>query len=237
MTTFLEKNEPNFIFKGLNAATDMGCIIEKELPDIQAQPNIEEISIIGRSGTLTEWYGDYKPYDLNVGAVTIPYENLEDVKRWLSGSGKFISHNDLDKVIDAAPSFSSPLEFGNEWGVFYTFDLTFRCQPLKRKVNEQSIKLYSKNTLFNPGSERSFPIFEVETSGGSLKINCNDVILTIPSMLDGAVKIDCENGLVIQNGRQLRTIGEWPEIVPGENNVSITGGYSGAKILLRSAWT
>lgn len=73
MTTFLEKNEPNFIFKGLNATTDMGCIIEKELPDIQAQPSIEEISIIGRSGTLTEWYGDYKPYDLNVGAVTIPY--------------------------------------------------------------------------------------------------------------------------------------------------------------------
>lgn len=237
MIEFLEKDKPNFIFKGINALVDMGCIIEKELPDIKAKPNIEEISIIGRSGTLTEWHGDYSSYDLNVGTVTIPYDNLEDVKRWLSGNGELISHNDLDKVIDAMPSFSNPLDFDNEWGVFYTFDLTFKCQPLKRKVNEQSIELHSKKILFNPGSERSFPVFEVETSGGSLKINCNDITLTIPSMLDGAVKIDCEKGLVIQNDRQLRSIGEWPEIVPGENNVSITGSYSGAKILLRSAWT
>ena len=237
MTDFISSDKPNFIFNNVNALTDMGCIIEKELPDINAQPNVEEITVLGRSGSLLEWYGDYKPYDLNVGAVTIPYENLEEVKKWLSGSGKLITHNDVDKVIDATVSFSNSTTFENEWGIFYTFDLTFRCQPLKRKINEQPIKLNSKNMLFNPGTERSFPILEVDTIGGSLEINCNDVILTIPSMFEGAVKIDCEKGLVIQNNRQLMTVGEWPEIIPGENNVSITGIYSEAKIFMRSAWT
>ena len=101
MTDFLSNDKPNFIFNGINALTDMGCIIEKELPDITAQPNIEEISVLGRSGSLLEWYGDYKSYDLPAGTVTIPYENLEEVKRWLSGGGKLITHNDIDKVIDA----------------------------------------------------------------------------------------------------------------------------------------
>ena len=80
MTEFLNSDEPNFIFKGINALIDMDCIIETELPDIQAQPRIEEISIVGRNGTLTEWYGDYESYDLGIGKISIPYENLRKVK-------------------------------------------------------------------------------------------------------------------------------------------------------------
>ena len=192
MTDFLSNDKPNFIFNGINALTDMGCIIEKELPDITAQPNIEEISVLGRSGSLLEWYGDYKPYDLPVGTVTIPYENLEEVKRWLSGGGKLITHNDIDKVIDATVSFSNAITFENEWGVFYNFSLMFHCQPLKHKSNEQSIELHSKNNLFNPGSVPSYPIIYFETGGGNFEIACNDVSLKIPSMLNGSVTIDCE---------------------------------------------
>lgn len=236
MTEFLSNDKPNFIFNGINALIDMGCIIEKELPDITAQPNIEEISVLGRSGSLLEWYGDYKSYDLPVGTVTIPYENLEEVKRWLFGSGKLITHNDIDKVIDATVSFSNAITFENEWGVFYNFSLTFHCQPLKHKSNEQSIELHSKNNLFNPGSVPSYPIIYFETGGGNFEIACNDVSLKIPSMLNGSVTIDCEKGFVVQNSRQLRTTGEWPEILPGKNTISVTGNYSDAEILLRSSW-
>ncbi len=31
---FMNRDEPNFIWKGLNAVLDMGCVIENELPDI-----------------------------------------------------------------------------------------------------------------------------------------------------------------------------------------------------------
>lgn len=233
----MERDEPNFIFKNINALTDMACIIEKELPDIKAQPNIEEITILGRSGSLTEWYGDYKPYDLEVGTITIPYENLESVKRWLSGSGKLISHNDFDKVIDAVPSFTGQTNFENEWGVFYTFSLSFHCQPLKHKANELPVQLNSKNVVFNPGSEKSYPYLKVETSGGEFTITCNDTKITTIALSSGTVSIDCDKGLVIQNDKQLRTIGDWPEVIPGKNEISITGNYSYAEILLRSAWT
>ena len=114
----------------------MGCIIEKELPDITAQPNIEEISVLGRSGSLLEWYGDYKSYDLPVGTVTIPYENLEEVKRWLSGGGKLITHNDIDKVIDA-------IKKRNERGSKFTI-LAVAEGAMSKEVAKMSKKEYKK---------------------------------------------------------------------------------------------
>ena len=238
MTDFLSNDKPNFMFNGINALIDMGCIIEKELPDVTAQPNIEEISVLGRSGSLLEWYGDYKPYDLEVGMISIPYENLEDIKRWLSGSGKLITHNDVDKYIDATPSFSSSMSFENEWGVFYNFSLTFHCQPIKYKVNEQYIYLSSNSTVFNPGSEKSGPFLEIETENdeGSLSITCNGVTLEIPNVNSGVITIDCEKALIVQSDKQLSSKGEWPEILPGENEIKIDGNFSTAKILLRSSW-
>ncbi|MGL4335234.1 MAG: phage tail protein [Lactococcus garvieae] len=239
MIEFLDSDEPNFIFKGVNALVDMGCIIETELPDIQAQPRIEEISIWGRSGTLTEWHGDYEPYDLAIGKISIPYENLKEVKLWLRGHGKLISHNDYDKYIEATPSFSSPLKFENEWGCFYTFELTFRCQPLKKRVNEQPILLNkSELSFYNHGDVKSFPKVEFYNPNNiHFKIICNDVELSLPSLTKGQVIIDFERGMAIQNNKIVPSIGEWGEIIPGENKISVYGDYVEGKLFTRSLYT
>lgn len=234
---FFNSDEPNFIFNNINALIDFGCIIESEIPDIKAKPRIEEISIVGRSGTLQEWYGDYETYDLSIGNVTIPYENLEEVKRWLTGGGKLITHNDSDKFIQATPTFSEPLEFRNEWGLFYSFDLTFRCQPFKRKINEQFILINSgMNIMINEGIEKSFPIFELGVRSETVVIRCNDSELKILNLKNGLLTIDCELGLISQDNLQKNSIGDWPEIIPGQNKISIIGDYYSAKIWLRSVW-
>jgi len=237
LTDFLNPDEPNFVFKGVNAVIDFECIIESEIPDIKAQPNIEEISVIGRSGTLTEWYGDYDTYDLPIGDVSIPYGNLEEVKRWLSGSGQLISHNDCDKYIEAIPKFSSPLEFENEWGTFYKFELTFRCQPFKRKVNEKKLVIKEPtSTFFNPGSVNSFPIIEIATNEGDLEVNLNGTIIKLLNLSKDWVIIDCEKGEINQLNKMVRSIGEWPEIVPGENEISFSNNFIEATVSMRSSW-
>ncbi|MCO7180452.1 phage tail family protein [Lactococcus formosensis] len=236
MNDFFNFDEPNFIFNGVNALVDMGCIIEKELPDIQAKPRIDEITVIGRSGTLSEWHGDYETYNLDVGKVSIPYENLEDVKRWLTGYGKLITHNDRDKYMTAIPSFSTEVKFENEWGMFYTFNLTFHCQPFKRKVNEQFILLKGGVSVFNSGSVVSYPLLKVDMNSSDLTILCNNAELKVNNLTKGLVEIDCEKGMVLQNGKFVPSIGEWFDLVPGENKISITGNYSSATLLMRSLW-
>ncbi|EGP9917735.1 phage tail protein, partial [Listeria monocytogenes] len=41
----MNRDEPNFIWKGLNAVRDMGCIIENELPDILPNKRYDTYSI------------------------------------------------------------------------------------------------------------------------------------------------------------------------------------------------
>lgn len=91
---FMNRDEPNFIWKGLNAVRDMGCIIENELPDILPNKRYDTYSIVGRSGEFNETFNDYEPFDYEIEDVTIPYENLKEVKRWLTGKSKLITHND-----------------------------------------------------------------------------------------------------------------------------------------------
>ena len=77
---FMNRDEPNFIWKGLNAVRDMGCIIENELPDILPNKRYDTYSIVGRSGEFNETYKDYEQFDYEIEDVTIHYDNLKEVK-------------------------------------------------------------------------------------------------------------------------------------------------------------
>ena len=122
---FMDPHEPNFVWNNINAARDMGCIIESEIPEISPNMRYETSELVGRSGELHETFGDYEAYDLQIKNITIPYENLNDVKKWLRGSGKLITHNDYDKYRECICTMSKPVDFENEWGVFYTFFIVF----------------------------------------------------------------------------------------------------------------
>ena len=115
---FMNPDEPNFIWKDLNAVRDMGCIIENELSEVLPNKRYETYSIIGRSGEFNETFNDYEPFDYEIEDVTIPYENLAAVKRWLTGKSKLITHNDEDKYLDAICTMSKQLHSKMN-GVFF----------------------------------------------------------------------------------------------------------------------
>ncbi|MGM0228257.1 hypothetical protein IGJ28_000277 [Enterococcus sp. AZ091] len=232
---FMDADTPNFIFKGINAVLDMDCIIETELPEISPNKRYEEITVLGRSGSLHETFDDYEPYDLEVESITIPYDRLREVKQWLQGRGQLITHNDYDTYRDVICMMNSPTEFENEWGFFYTFDLTFRCQPFKRKVNEQSLPFTTSLIFHDPGDETAKPYIELKPTGGNVKLMINNISLTITNNSTETIKIDCEHGKIIQGSKTLFSKGEWPLVRPGENKL-ITTGVSSGTILRRSVY-
>lgn len=232
---FMEADTPNFIFKGMNAVVDMDCIIETELPDISPNKRYEEITVLGRSGTLHETFDDYEPYDLEVKSITIPYDRLQDVKQWLQGRGQLITHNDYNVYRDAICMMNSPIQFENEWGFFYTFDVTFRCQPFKREVDEQAVYFTNSLKFNDPGDEKTKPYLELLPTGSNVTIAINDSSLTIINSGTEIIKVDCEHGKIIQGSKTLFSKGDWPVVTPGQNKLSVTGISSG-KILRRSAY-
>ncbi|WP_422698896.1 phage tail protein [Enterococcus durans] len=234
---FMNPDEPNFVWKNLNAVVDMECIIETELPDIMPNKRYETYTIQGRNGELTETFDDYEPFDFKVEDITIPHSKLREVKRWLSGRSQLITHNEPDKYLDAICSMSKEVSFENEWGYFYTFDVTFRCQPFKRKVGE-SPKVFnvSKIDLYDHGDEKTQPYFEIDSKGGNLSIKIGNRTLTILNTMVGTVTVDTELGKVMQEGMPLFTQGDWPLLLPGKNTIELSGKFDQIRFWNRSVY-
>ncbi|HGF8010761.1 TPA: phage tail protein [Enterococcus faecium] len=233
----MNPDEPNFIWKNRNAVIDMNCIIEAELPDIMPNKRYETYTIQGRSGELTETFDDYEPFDLEIEGITIPHSKLREVKRWLTGKSQLITHNDPDKYLEAICSMDKEVPFENEWGFFYTFDVTFRCQPLKKKLNEQPIIITeSREDIFDPGDEVAKPYFEIVSEGGHLSLTIGTKTLLVENTLAGVVKIDTELGKAIQEDAPLFTRGDWPTLNPGKNQLIISGKYKEIKVWNRSVY-
>lgn len=234
---FMDKDEPNFLWKNLNAVLDMDCIIETELPETSPGQRYDPIKVIGRSGELHETFGDYDAYDYTIKDITIPYERLNEVKRWLRGHGRLITHNDSDKYRECICQMGKETEFENEWGIFYTFSVNFRCQPFRRKVQEKANPFLKG--IFNftdPGDEVAKPLIEVDATGGDFAVEIGSTKLTVINALRGKVLIDTEFGKIIQGSATLFSRGTWPRIEPGYNKLITTGNLTGGTLLNRSVW-
>lgn len=234
---FMNSDEPNFVWNNYNAVADMGCIIEKEISEISPLQRYETSEITGRNGELHETFGDYEAYDLEINNITIPFKNLPLIKRWLRGSGKLITHNDLDKYRECICNMKKGMEFENEWGVFYTFSIVFRCQPFRKKVNESPINLKAGlNYFVDHGDETSHPYLEIICKGGDINLQIDDQQLTIINPLNGLITIDNERGKVMQSGMPLFTKGDWLKNGPGQSSIKVSGNFSDIKLWVRSVW-
>lgn len=234
---FMKPDEPNFIWKNLNATIDMDCIIESELPEIMPAKRYETYTVQGRNGELNETFGDYEAFNLEIKNVTIPHFKLRDIKNWLSGRSQLIVHNDPDKYLDAICSLGKEIKYENEWGIFYTFDVTFRCQPFRRKVGEApKIFNLAEIDIYDHGDEKAYPYLEIDSKGGNITIQIANKAITILNTLATVVTIDTELGKVIQENLPLFTKGEWPYLVPGKNHIKISGKFKEVRFLNRSVY-
>ncbi|WP_237580214.1 phage tail protein [Candidatus Enterococcus huntleyi] len=235
--TFMNSDEPNFIWKNLNALIDMECIIESELPDILPNKRYETYSVVGRNGELTETFNDYEPFDFEIKDISVPYDRLQEVKRWLTGKSKLITHNDEDKYLDAVCSMSKAVSFENEWGCFYKFDVVFRCQPLKKRVNEPPKIITSSRIDFtDSGDELAHPYFEIDSKGGNLSLTIGVKTILLQNTLTGMITVDTELGKAMQEGAPLFTRGDWPTISPGKNRLIVSGNFQEIKLWNRSVY-
>lgn len=235
---FLEADTPNFVWKNQNALLDYDCIIENELPEIKPKPRVKPVSVLGKNGEFHEWFGDYEGYDLKVDGITIPYERLHEVKQWLTGFSQLITHNDRDKYREAWVTIDNETTFKNEWGVYYTFSVTFRCQPFRRKIQEPYVPLFvGKNEVFDHGQERAFPFIEIQSNKKQdIVITVNNRLFRIKEADKGKLQIDSDKKIVVQGNKKLVTVGEFPVLTPGKNSVELPKDIKETKILKRSVW-
>ncbi|EBF5125144.1 phage tail protein [Listeria monocytogenes] len=215
----------------------MNCIIENELHEITPAKRVTEKSIAGRNGFLTQTFGDYDAYDYPITFTILKYEELENVKKWLRGSGQLITHNDLDKYRTVRIK-EDVRTYENEWDTFWTVTVVFRCDPFRHQINEPTVFLNpGENNIINQGHENSFPLFRFKVTSGNITLIINNETFTITSPpISKEIILDCENGLCYADGTYIRTSGEFPSLVEGENTITLSGSTSLAEMDKRSVF-
>lgn len=210
--------------------------------DILPEPDVEEISIPGRSGTLIISNDRYKNVLLtyNVGISANSPEELQgkalSLISWLrKGAFTYLRLED-----SFAPEYyrlaQCKLSTNIENIMFQhgSTQIEFNCKPqVYLKTGEQMIEVKSGQSVYNWQQSNALPIIRVYGHG---KFTIGDISITISDGSGSYVDIDCDLHLAyegsVNKSRQIK-LTEWPALKPGENAVSFDDTISKIEMIPR----
>lgn len=230
-----------FIFNG-KKCTDMGVEIS-EFPALQhPQRRVKTIEVDGMDGNYTQDLGAYDVYKISIECVLNKLsrnaQSINEILKWLKGSGKLILSTDPMKCYDAR--ISSAISIESVIWIFPEFKVTFEVQPFRKSVNEfsETIKTdVKKFRVFNKGDVSSHPVITLKgTEDITVKINENSYLL---QGVTNSVTINSEMQEVYNDTYSLNTLYksiEFPEFQVGVNEFEVIGNVSEIEIKPNWRW-
>lgn len=184
-------------------------------------------SLPGRSGSLTSTDDCYDSYKKAVECYMEDdvYKDLS----WLSGSGKLILSNELEREYDV--TLKNNIELSQIATYWRNFILNFEVQPFKKGRDKKTLIYRDKEFMFRiGGNARALPIIYV-TGTGDIDLTINGKTFKIKN-LKTTIMIDSELQVVMEGEENAlpKTNGDFPELDPGLNKFQITGDLLNIKI-------
>lgn len=225
-------NEDYFILNN-ECSLDVGIVVV-ELPSITIpKQRAEEETVLGMDGVLTITDGTYEP-TIKQCKVYYTGENIDGLCNYLK-DGPVIFSNLPDRYYNAKIVSEIPINYlckNNDYGSWYEFTISFRCQPFGYSTDNETLIITSKNSeLYNYCSYYSKPVITIYGSGdinlfiGDTQITLKDVdeYITI-----NTVKMRTYKDTQRQNYKK---IGNFPNLNPGSNNITWDGNVSKIEII------
>ena len=148
---------------------------------------------------------------------------------WLSGSGKLILSNELEREYDV--TLKNNIELTQIATYWRNFILKFEVQPFKKSRDKHTLIYKEKSFSFRiGGNARALPIIYV-TGSGDIDLTINGKTFKIKS-LNTTIMLDSELQVAMEDQQNAlpRTNGDFPELNPGLNTFQITGELVSIKI-------
>ena len=220
-----------FIYNGKNSLDFNVKISEGDYG--AAERDITSVEIPGRSGDLTLDNGRFRNRDMKIpGYIAKDFEPSLNafLNHMLQDSGYHRYEDTYHPDVFVMARYTGPFEpekvIMAESGAF---TLTFRRMPQKwLKSGETAVPVddTASVTLNNPTAFTALPLIRVTSGTGTITINNTVVELTENN---GATVIDseaqeCYEGTTNRNGDLVLTTGEFPQLVPGANTVTVGSG-------------
>jgi phage-related protein len=215
---------------------EFGVYLQRPLSISGIVPILEEISVPGRSGTLTHYTGAYENrealaecYALSQGNVQ---QNVSAFSSFLFGEKGYRrlqtstdeEHYLMARVVNGA-------QIDDRLRKLNPFEIQFSCMPQKFLVDgDKQIFFRGKvvHKLYNPYDCETKPLLTVVGAGSGGTITINSVTITVKAGVDNLFYIDCEtenaysgSGLSFNNFIALE---KFPILKKGENRIHFVGG-------------
>lgn len=234
---------PYFLWGGYDSR-DMGIIINEYPPLIKPKARVTELTIPGRSGTLTvtEAPGIYESVVLPVQCTMLPGTDIGTISAWLSGSGTLVFGDYPTRSyrarIDAQISFDKILR-GH---AHRSFAVPFVCQPGRYLYPEAANITLGTNpqTITSTASMDSLPQIKLTGTGtvtltvGAYTLEMVDLDPLVPVLIDSEAMTVTNVALSASYISDMT--GSFPKLVLGDNVISHTGTVASVVIKPRYRW-
>lgn len=205
----------------------------------------EVIHIPGRNGDLVIDNGSYqnvkRSYQIAIGDLEKDFTSMANsIAEWLnSASGYARLEDSYEPEYYRMAMFQDEVSIENILQHAGRATIDFNCKPQRFfKSGENPLRLSNPTTLFNPTRFHSLPCITVHGSGnGILGIGVYRISI---SNISGAIILDSDiqdayYGTVNRNSDIMLSNG-FPELIPGENDITWEGGISYVEVIPRW-WT
>lgn len=229
----------NYLTFGKINTKNFNAFVSGESTFVTAERDIEVIPIPGRNGTLSVDNGRFHNVSIVypcfiVDSFRANYDALRAAFLSESGYNKLIDTYDPDHYRRARYTAAIDPEMTqlNRHG---KFDLAFDCDPRRFLVSGDKVVTFSANgSIKNPTLYNALPFIRAYGTG---YFEISGVRVTITSA-STYTDIDCElqeayKGSTNCNGNITLNNGEFPKLIPGINQVTISGI---SRIELTSRW-
>ena len=224
------------IWKDIDSTSIKGLLISELPPITKPKMRVQETEIDGVDGSIIEELG-YESYDKSILIGLTKDFDINEVIKYFSGEGNVVFSNESDKYYKAR--IIEQIDYERLLR-FRTATVTFRVQPFKYKLNEETTVVDDLEiTINNNGNTKSKPIIEV-TGTGTIEFTLNNNKLfsyTFPDE-ENIVVIDSEKqdaylGTTLRNRNMS---GEFPILEIGENIITLNGSIESITIKSYSRW-
>lgn len=222
---------PYFIFNG-QKSTDLGIVIQELPPISKSQKNIEIIAINGRNGNLHIDNGTYKSKTYTIVCTLIDENKINALKSLLDSTG--ILELSTEPNVEYNATITNQIDFAKYLKYLKQFVITFDVDPIGySKSLITNTYSSSENTFEVGGTANIYPIITVNGTG-VFAINNRQV-----EVLETGITIDCNLMNCTKNSINKNdkvVLDEFPELVVGENILTIGSGITSIEISYKEGW-
>lgn len=227
------------------ASSAYGIVVEHPPGYSYPKRDYEIVHVPGRNGDILFDNGSYqnvaRSYEIAIGSLSREFAAMaNDISKWLHSASGYARLEDTYE-----PDYYRMAYYEEEQDItnilFHAGRATiqFVCKPQRYlKTGETAITVNGTTTIINPSDQVSLPIVKVYGSGSGA-FTLNGATVSLSSIQNGMI-IDSELkdsylGATNYNNR-VTLSNDYPNLNPGSNSVSISGGVTRLEVTPRW-WT